>query len=571
MEVLAAVGRWGLSLVETRRGGAGSAARGVQQRLAAGDLRSAWAERARLRAGAAGRGAADLDVEALLALGVAAAAAGHYTEAVEDFSEAAAVAAGRAETELEAAVRRFGEHAGLLAQQSLAEGRFAHGAQWREEGEADSLEQGVPAAWLPWVAAMPQTAEYCGPVEVGWLGERDGHGRRGLLAARDVSPGEVLLALRPIAWAATSGEPLVAALRAAARSSGRARRWLACLADGSHGGASPSPGEVSDSLRSLADEPACAAPGDAPELDLQGIIATNAFRTGAQGSSAVYGLPSMCNHSCDGAASAVLRHIRRDGTIVLWTARAFAKGEEILIRYFSCDAPLHVRQELCTSHWGFSCACCRCTFESCHLPGSPAARAVDDAMAAWKGQLKQTWSELASPPAPEDLRGAAGASGQSPQDLLCALVDAVGRVEAAAKAEAGWGDAEVAWCLSLVQPLSSAALWCLMDEARRGDPSPAAVARRCDVLEWIVAALARTESGGFSHLRSLRLLWSARREAARIPDAAEPGRAAAVQAEGLARRQLEHACWVRFGVTAEALDLDAADSPVTRLLQSLRL
>jgi len=592
------VGRqWIKSAWQVVSGGA-SEASGVQDALISNRPLDAWTDRVARRARLASHDGEDLEVEALAAFGVAAAAVGRYAAAVADFREAVDAAALKGDLKLEDTVRRLAEHAELLAQQSVAAGGFRNGARWLDE--TSPLDKGVPEAWAPWLAALPKTAEYCGPVVVGLIadGNESSAHRRGLLAERPVAAGEVLLVSRPIAWAENSGTALVDELLSSARSSRRSRRWLACLDDGSGKESGASLHDDNSSLRDLSQENGPEPnPDDASNFDLQGIIKTNAFRTGTSGSSAIYGLPSMCNHSCDGFQSSVLRHIRADGSIVLWAARDLAEGEEILIRYFRCDAPVKHRQTLSVDNWGFACGCRRCTFERCRLPASPAATAIDTAMAEWKSHLKQDMQAL-STTAPAKSEGAAVATPctHTPRRFVQAVMELIDKVEAAASDEAEWAEAELAWCLALVLPLLNAALWCLLaykDDSRLvseasiepGDHAePAAATSSYRTLRHLALVWRYTECFGFDHLQTLHLLWSSAVEARAASvgasddcgvqeDMAGAEHSQVAQDEKCIeeRQSLQDCFCIRFGVSPEALRLGMPDSQVPGLLRRLKV
>jgi hypothetical protein len=73
---------------------------------------------------------------------------------------------------------------------------------------------------------------------------------------------------------------------------------------------------------------------------------------------AVYLLPSLCNHACDPSAHAAWPH--GDATLALSTRRECGAGEELRITYIDSSLPVAERQEQLHFAYGFACACDTC-------------------------------------------------------------------------------------------------------------------------------------------------------------------------------------------------------------------
>lgn len=100
--------------------------------------------------------------------------------------------------------------------------------------------------------------------------------------------------------------------------------------------------------------------------------------------------------------------------------------------------------------------------------------------------------------------------------LLRRLVANVEAVCAAAKS-IGWGEAEVGWCLALVQQTSNAALWCLLTHsasraANAVEAPEDPLALRIAVLRWLELGWRHTERFRYDHLQNLHLLFAALEE-----------------------------------------------------------
>ncbi|CAJ1368524.1 unnamed protein product [Effrenium voratum] len=224
----------------------------------------------------------------------------------------------------------------------------------------------------------------------------EGIGERGLFTSRPVKAGELLLVSRPIASAERNGAPLIAELRRKCAVSGRAKKRLQCLAGG--GGAALSPEVVTEALFNCTDTLASVPQGQASEgdLNLTEILNHNVF-TVDPGFAALYGLPSMLNHSCDGRGASAMKLVLVffDKAMIFTATRDLEAGEELCHRYFDVEGSLVDRQGE-SRKWGFACACRRCSFEAQQLPGTPIGAAVDSALAEFRGELRfeMPWPRL---------------------------------------------------------------------------------------------------------------------------------------------------------------------------------
>lgn len=363
----------------------------------------------------------------------------------------------------------------------------------------------LPASWASWAQALPQVAEYVGPVEVQWT-QRN---QRGLFTSRAVKAGEVLMVSPPIAAAPQNGPQLVAELRRKCGISARARRRLECLADGGTGG-SKSPEEVMQELflqPDAADQAKAEAEKATPEgdLKLQEILNHNVFVVDHSGAAALYGLPSMLNHSCAVTALKLVLVFFEKAMIFVAT-QDLEKGAELYHRYFDVEGSVETRRGE-SSKWGFSCDCCRCHFEASTLPSTPAGLAAEAALGLFEAELRYDMRALSQEHAPEVEA--------KRWPLLERLMTAVDAVEDAV-VEAGWTEQELAWSLATVQKLSNAALWCLLTHRSTragglGAPKDL-LALRCKVLRRLELIGRHTEAYGFDHLQNLHLLWSALEE-----------------------------------------------------------
>lgn len=442
--------------------------------------------------------------EGLATSAVAAGCCGHWDEAAEILQRVESLPAVSVEEHLacQALLHRV---CALREQQQTGQGLLC-GPLWCPEPPALEL----PASWSSWARALPQVAEYVGPVEVRWTEGSE----RGLFTSRAVEAGEVLMVAQPIAFAAQNGPLLVAELRRKCAVSQRARRRLECLADGGARGSTMSPEEVTQELFIRADEP----PGEptveaSPEGDLrlQDILNHNVFVVDHSGEAALYGLPSMLNHSCDVTALKLVLVFFEKAMIFIAT-RDLEKGEELCHRYFDVEGSVRERRGE-SSKWGFSCDCCRCHFEANTLPFSDCGKAVEAAVTLFQEELRYDMRALSQ---------AAEVKAEVEQKrwpLLQRLLSAVDAVEDAARAS-GWSEKELAWSLALVQKLSNAALWCLLTHRSTGaangaipyDAPKDPLAVRCKVLRRLELALRHSEAFGFDHLQNLHLLWSALEE-----------------------------------------------------------
>jgi len=90
--------------------------------------------------------------------------------------------------------------------------------------------------------------------------------------------------------------------------------------------------------------------------------ALSSVASGRGTGSALYGLPSMLNHSCDPSVDAAWTD--GDATLVLTARRDVAAGEELRISYIDADASASARRETLRHAYGFECGCERCVEEA---------------------------------------------------------------------------------------------------------------------------------------------------------------------------------------------------------------
>ena len=83
---------------------------------------------------------------------------------------------------------------------------------------------------------------------------------------------------------------------------------------------------------------------------------------GAGQGTALYGGPSLLNHSCDPNVDAVW--VSGDATLTLRARRAIEEKEELTITYGDAEQPVTTRRERLRHAYGFTCACERCVEES---------------------------------------------------------------------------------------------------------------------------------------------------------------------------------------------------------------
>lgn len=342
------------------------------------------------------------------------------------------------------------------------------------------------------------------------------------------------------------------------------------------------PGQADEDLGVAPDEPVCPATEEVEaEPDFRGIVMTNSFGSevaetsdGARGGApprhpkfcAVYGLPSMLNHSCGGRSDTALKLLlmSEGGAIVFRATRDLEKGEELTHRYFDTCHPVKRRRER-SSAWGFECECWRCAFEADRLPRTPAGDAVEAALAAWDKRLRPSMRAL-SGGSPAEAEVAARR-----QEVLSELLALVRAVEAAASEQHGWREEEeVAACLALLQTLSDAALWCVVaseKEASGGAGAGDLLALRCQVLGRTVQAWECSDQLDFAHLRTVYMHYKARAQTLQL---APTDLGAARAAEAAARGKCESAFFVRFGISPVNLALGQADCVAEVLLKGLQ-
>jgi len=486
--------------------------RRVQQYLANGEITRAWAEGQLLRASANRVVGKTLDAEALVTLGVAAAAAGRLCDSAMDIQHAMVADTAAATT----GSAPLAKHIAKLASRvhGLLEQSRGHGAVYQDVvyGFGSPPEVLLPSAWAGWSHALPKVVEYVGPVKVQSLGA----GQRGLFAARRVTAGEVLLLALPIGCAGDE-RALELELQHACIISERSRCRLACLTSGSAEESSPAPDAVMEMLTATHDMPPNTSTITCSRLELSGIIARNKFVK--DGRVFLYALPSMLNHSCAkvNTTSTILAHL--DGAILVRAECDTEAGEELFHQYFDVDGSLESRSKNALE-MGFTCTCLRCNFENTRLPGTDTAEAISAATAAFHERLRPKLRALKSSVEGGCMSDAVvGSHVAMCQTLLQELTELIRAVEIAALPCINWGLQEVVWSVIIVLPLCHAALWCCLQCSMHSDAilasgtegsalGPAELtALKCELLFRIAAASEHSERHSHDHIKNLHLLW----------------------------------------------------------------
>ena len=86
-----------------------------------------------------------------------------------------------------------------------------------------------------------------------------------------------------------------------------------------------------------------------------------ASASGVGAGTALYGAPSLLNHSCDPNVDVSWA---RDSTASFRAARAIAKDEPLTVAYVDADAGVAARREKLSFAYGFECRCERCVEEA---------------------------------------------------------------------------------------------------------------------------------------------------------------------------------------------------------------
>lgn len=81
----------------------------------------------------------------------------------------------------------------------------------------------------------------------------------------------------------------------------------------------------------------------------------------AKGGTALYGAPSLLNHSCDPCLDVVMGP---SATLALQARREIAAGEELTISYLDCSLPVATRRAGLAKGYGFECNCPKCVTEA---------------------------------------------------------------------------------------------------------------------------------------------------------------------------------------------------------------
>lgn len=233
-----------------------------------------------------------------------------------------------------------------------------------------------------------RSVEFSGPLQVSWSGEPS-QGQRGLFASRNVQAGELLMVACPLVWSDSGDVPwLTDALLAAYERSPELHDRLACLADNCGNSASPQEAALAFGCLSGKPQPdASLQRVSSKQLKVPGIVTTNTIPCGR--GDAVFGLPSLMNHSCDGREANVCKMPSADGgtALIFKASRNISSGEELCHRYFEVDVPLSERRSR-SARLGFVCQCSRCCFEEKLLPGTAAGKAVETAVQTFEKQQR---------------------------------------------------------------------------------------------------------------------------------------------------------------------------------------
>ncbi|KAH9819450.1 hypothetical protein DFH28DRAFT_25302 [Melampsora americana] len=91
-----------------------------------------------------------------------------------------------------------------------------------------------------------------------------------------------------------------------------------------------------------------------------GILQTNAISIGSN-QLAVFPSLSRINHGCAGASNSVYNWREKEGVEVLHATKRIEIGEEILISYWDSKRSRSDRQDYLKSHYGFQCTCQTCS------------------------------------------------------------------------------------------------------------------------------------------------------------------------------------------------------------------
>ncbi|CAK0831455.1 unnamed protein product, partial [Prorocentrum cordatum] len=240
--------------------------------------------------------------------------------------------------------------------------------------------------------------EFVGPVEAAFVAGKG----RGLVAARDCEPGELLLVNRPLAVG-----PAASLLR------GTLRALAGCSEEEREAGGRKARARAA-----------------APPGTVQAILDANAHKLDSPGpgaprppseaaGSGLFLLGSLVNHSCRPSAARVFL----GDTMFVRAARRLQKGDEITDSYVSVMQPAFERRAALEARFGFRIADDRCLVEDALLPepvAQPLLARLDGALAADVEQL--AWDRVAllgAGAVPAAAEEAAGRLGPGVAWMLC--------------------------------------------------------------------------------------------------------------------------------------------------------
>ena len=89
--------------------------------------------------------------------------------------------------------------------------------------------------------------------------------------------------------------------------------------------------------------------------------AAAASASGVGAGTALYGAPSLLNHSCDPNVDVSWPH---DATATFRAARAIERDEPLTVAYVDVDVDVAARREKLAFAYGFECGCERCVEEA---------------------------------------------------------------------------------------------------------------------------------------------------------------------------------------------------------------
>ena len=129
---------------------------------------------------------------------------------------------------------------------------------------------------------------------------------------------------------------------------------------GVSGGCDHDHGRAGETTRVASPAAGCPSSSSDFRSAMEAALASSAL--GAGQGTALYGGPSLLNHSCDPNVDAVW--VSGDATLTLRARRAIEEKEELTITYGDAEQPVTTRRERLRHAYGFTCACERCVEES---------------------------------------------------------------------------------------------------------------------------------------------------------------------------------------------------------------